>query len=366
MTWYQTKLTELLQISYPIIQAGMAGGVTSPQLVAAVSNAGGLGTLGAGYMAPDAIREAIQDIRKRTDRPFAVNLMVPPAYESDLEKERQMKNYLKRFEKIVGAPHEETTGGAAHSFEDQVKVVLEEKVPVFSFTFGIPAPAIIKELQANQTVVIGTATSVKEAIQLEKSGVDAIVAQGSEAGGHRGTFLSSVFPYIGTMALIPQVVDQVKIPVIASGGIMDGRGVLASLVLGAAGVQMGSAFLTTFESNAHAKHKEALIQSTDESTVMTTAFSGRPARGIQNTFIKEMESYPHFIPPYPIQNALTNNMRKHAAKQGRIEYMSLWAGQAASLSRFESVEELMKRIMEQVNRSLAHFQRGENHERLRI
>lgn len=355
MTWYQTQLTELLQIRYPIIQAGMAGGVTSPQLVADVSNAGGLGTLGAGYMTPEAIREAIKEIRTRTVRPFAINLMVPVPTEKDPEKERRMKNILKPFEKAVEALHEETIQKPDYTFTDQVNVVLEEKVPVFSFTFGIPEPDVIRELQSNQTVVIGTATTVREGVCLEQKGVDAIVAQGSEAGGHRGTFLSSDFPSIGTMALVPQVADRVKLPVIASGGIMDGRGVLASLALGAEGVQMGSAFLTTAESSAHHKHKEALIHSTDESTVMTTAFSGRPARGIKNTFIEEMEQYADLIPPYPVQNNLTKNMRNVAAKQAKIEYMSLWAGQAASLGRLETARELMKRIIEQANRGLARF-----------
>jgi nitronate monooxygenase len=147
-------------------------------------------------------------------------------------------------------------------------------------------------------------------------------------------------------------VDQVNIPVIAAGGIMDGRGVAASLALGADGVQMGSAFLTTLESEAHPKHKEELVQSTDESTVITTAFSGRPARGIKNTFIEEMKQYPYEIPPYPVQNALTRNMRKYAAKHGNTKYMSMWAGQAASLSRLESVEELMNRIIQQVDHCL--------------
>ncbi|KFZ40363.1 nitronate monooxygenase family protein [Thermoactinomyces sp. Gus2-1] len=355
MPWYQTRLTELLQISRPIIQAGMAGGITSPRLVAAVSNAGGLGSLGAGYMSPEDIRQAIREIRKQTDRPFAVNLMVPAPYETNAEQERLMKNHLKRFEEAAGASGQETTSHAAISFEEQIHVILEEKVPVACFTFGIPSPAVIQELHARHTVVIGTATSVREAVEVEKSGMDAVVAQGSEAGGHRGTFLSAEFPYVGTMALIPQVVDHVRIPVVAAGGVMDGRGVLASLALGADGVQMGSAFLPTLESSAHDKHKEAVLQSTDESTVMTTVFSGKPARAIQNEFIREMENYPHPLPPYPVQNALTKHLRQAASKKGNKDYMALWAGQAAALSRFEQVEELMQRIMTQVDQCLSQL-----------
>ncbi|MBA4602487.1 NAD(P)H-dependent flavin oxidoreductase [Thermoactinomyces mirandus] len=356
MTWYRTKLTEMLKISYPVIQAGMAGGVTSPELVAAVSNSGGLGTLGAGYLSPVAMRQAIRDIRKLTDRPFAVNLMVPQPCEYDFSAKQQMKEYLRKFEKVVKAPTISSSVDPSFSFDDQVNVVLEEKVPIFSFTFGIPDSSVIEEMHSNQTIVIGTATTVKEAIELEKSGVDAVVAQGCEAGGHRGTFQSSSdFPYIGLIALVPQMVDHINIPVIASGGIMDGRGILASLSLGAAGVQMGSAFLTTLESNAHEQHKKALIESNDESTVITAAFSGRPARGIKNTFIREMEHYPGSIPPYPVQNEITKNMRKYAAIQGNPEYMSLWGGQASSLSRLESAEDLMKKTIEQVDQLIGKF-----------
>ncbi|MFC4075944.1 NAD(P)H-dependent flavin oxidoreductase [Salinithrix halophila] len=345
MVWKQTKLTDRLAIAYPIIQAGMAGGVTSPELVAAVSDAGGLGTLGAGYLSPDAIRQGIQAIRKRTDQPFAVNLMVPQPYKEESSVEQQMKQHLRKFEAFVEAPTEKETSGLSLSFEEQIHVILEEKVPVFSFTFGLLDPSLIQQLHANQTIVIGTATMVKEAIELEESGVDAVVAQGSEAGGHWGTFhTSSEFPYIGTMALVLQVVDHVSIPVIASGGIMDGRGILASLSLGADGVQMGSAFLTTLESSAHEEHKRVLMDSNDESTVITTALSGRPARGIKNAFIREMEHYPASIPPYPVQNALTKPMRKYAARQGNREHMSLWGGQAASLGRLESAKELMNRV----------------------
>ncbi|OYD09069.1 NAD(P)H-dependent flavin oxidoreductase [Paludifilum halophilum] len=351
MAWQQTTLTEKLKIAYPIIQAGMAGGVTSPELVATVSNRGGLGTLGAGYLSPDAMRDAIREIRQQTERPFAVNLMVPTLCHPDASIEQRMKKHLRKFEEVVEALAEEETGGSSFSFEDQVQVVLEEKVPVFSFTFGIPDSTVIQKMHANQTVVIGTATTVREAIELEENGVDAIVAQGGEAGGHRGTFQSSSdFPSIGTMALVPQMVDRVNIPVIASGGIMDGRGILASLSLGAAGVQMGSAFLTARESRAHEKHKQALIQSHDESAVITTAFSGRPARGIKNRFIQEMEHYPDSIPPYPVQNALTKKMRKHASKQGNTEYMSLWGGQAASLARLESADKFMEDLVQQVDR----------------
>ncbi len=176
--------------------------------------------------------------------------------------------------------------------------------------------------------VIGTATTVREAVQWEASGVDLIVAQGSEAGGHRGTFVGAHEQgMIGSMALIPQMVDTVKTPVIAAGGIMDGRGVVASLALGAVGVQMGSAFLPCVESGAHGKYKEAVVNSTDESTVITRALSGKPARGIRNPFITDMERYAEPIPPYPVENALTRDIRVKAAKQGLMDLMSMWVVQ---------------------------------------
>ncbi|SMO36468.1 NAD(P)H-dependent flavin oxidoreductase [Melghirimyces algeriensis] len=349
MTWKQTKLTERVNLSLPIVQAGMAGGVTTPDLVAAVSNGGGLGTLGAGYMSPEAMREAIMEIRQKTTRAFAVNLMIPTPYEEDAEAVQQMQDYLHAVEKKRGITTQGQTSRSGFAFEDQLNVVLEEKVPVFSFTFGTLEPSIIQQLQANGTWVMGTATTVKEALALEEQGVDAVVVQGSEAGGHRGTFQHAEnMPYIGSMALIPQVADQLSIPVIASGGIMDGRSVLASLILGASGVQMGSAFLTTVESGAHERHKTALLQSTDESTVITKAFSGRPARGMQNAFIQEMKSYSGTIPPYPIQNALTKPLRKAASQQGNTEVMSLWGGQAASLGQLQSAGDLLHRVDQEV------------------
>ncbi|UOF92007.1 nitronate monooxygenase [Fodinisporobacter ferrooxydans] len=357
--WPHTKLTELLGIKYPIIQAGMAGGSTTPELVAAVSNAGGLGTLGAGYMAPEQMRKAIADIRERTDQPFGVNLFVPGAYEEDMQVIFQMQEYLKGIETRLGiqSTSNRKPGIYAESFAEQLSVILEENVPVFSFTFGIPDAAAIEALHSNQTKVIGTATTVKEALLLAERGVDAIVAQGSEAGGHRGTFLQSFeSSLVGTMALVPQIADRVRLPVIASGGIMDGRGIVASLALGAAGVQMGTAFLSSFESGAHSKYKERILTSSDDSTVITRAFSGKPARGIKNEFITMMDTYGKKIPHYPIQNALTKEMRKAAAGQENTEYMSLWAGQAASLSQLASVEELMSRLIRGVTDTLHSIQ----------
>lgn len=313
--WPHTKVSETLGIKYPILQAGMAGGVTTPQLVAAVSNAGGLGTLGAAYMSPEQILTAIREIRRLTTHPFAVNLFIPTEPIVSTETIEQMNQRLQPYRTELGIDSPPRIVQYAESFAEQIQVILDEKVPIFSFTFGIPDSRTMQELKANETLVIGTATTFREALMLEQSGADMIVAQGSEAGGHRGTFaVAFEEALVGTMALIPQIVDRVNVPVIASGGIMDGRGIMASLALGASGVQMGTAFLTCTESGAHPAYKEAVLNSTEESTQITRAFSGRPARGIRNRFMADMQNVRQEIPAYPIQNVLTRDIRQEAAK----------------------------------------------------
>jgi nitronate monooxygenase len=226
----KTELTRKLRIKYPILQAPMAGGPTTPDLVASVSNAGGLGSLGAGYLTPEQIRNAIREIRGKTDRPFAVNLFVPEQPNTSVDTIAEMNDHLNTYRLSLGIAPNPSIPKFAESFDEQVQVVLEENVSVFSFTFGIPSQHIIQSMKQKGIVVMGTATTVDEAIALEAAGVDAIVAQGSEAGGHRGSFLTgSADTLIGIMALVPQMVDHVSVPVIASGGIMDGRGLVATL-----------------------------------------------------------------------------------------------------------------------------------------
>jgi nitronate monooxygenase len=328
----RTRLTERLKISYPIIQAGMAGGVTTPQLVAAVSNAGGLGTLGAGYMSKEQIRSAVETIRRLTNRPFAVNLFIPESYQENVEDIQAMNRTLDTFRDELGIPNSPDITKAAEPFLEQLDVVIDLKVPVFSFTFGIPDSTVIQRLKQADIYTIGTATTVKEALALQESGIDAIVAQGSEAGGHRGTFADKAeTALIGTMALVPQVADAVSVPVIAAGGIMDGRGLAACLMLGADCVQMGTAFIACPESGAHPVYKNALEVASEENTAITKMYSGKAARGLMTTFMHRMSSYQGNVPPYPIQNALTSDIRRAAAKANNPEYMSLWAGQGLRL-----------------------------------
>jgi nitronate monooxygenase len=320
------SITRLFGVRYPLVQAGMAGGATTPRLVAAVSEAGGLGTLGAGYMQPRAIRDAVQEIRSLTDAPFAVNLFVPEPF-AEPHSPAEAGAPLASYRRELGLDEPGELSSYAPSFEEQLAVVLEEQVSVFSFTFGIPTADQLSGLRGVGTITCGTATKVREAAELERRGVDAVCAQGYEAGGHRGTFIGSAYEaMVGTFALTPQVADAVSVPVLAAGGVMDGRGLAAALALGADGAQMGTAFLACPESGAHPAYKEALLAATEEDTTITRAFSGKPARGLRNRFIEEMASHEAGFPDYPVQNAYTRDLRAAAAERGDTGLMSLWSG----------------------------------------
>lgn len=341
--WPNTRVTKLLKIKYPIIQAPMAGGITTPELIASVSNAGGLGSLAAGYMSPESIRNAIVKIRSLTDKPFAVNLFIPEKHHASKQQIDSMVTILK---KVCAKYTQEITTikpPFSYSFAEQIQVILEEKIPIFSFTFGIPDDSWLKKLKINKVKLLGTATNLSEAILLERKGIDMIVAQGCEAGGHRGSFLDKPEnALIGNFALIPQIVDHVKIPVIAAGAIMDERAIVAALIFGASAVQMGTAFLTCPEAGTHTKYKKLLLSTTQDNTALTRAFSGKLARGIKNKFMAKMELYQNQILDYPIQNALTRQTREIAAQKGLTDYMSLFAGQAAYLSRGIAADKLIR------------------------
>ncbi|MFX4303180.1 NAD(P)H-dependent flavin oxidoreductase [Alicyclobacillus tolerans] len=334
-------------IQIPIIQAGMAGGPTTPQLVASVSNAGGLGTLGAGYMKPGDLRDAIRQTKLQTEKPFAVNLFIPEKNNRSIHQEhgQQMEKALQKIRLRLGLAEQTQTQWPQSQeslFEQQMEVVINEEVPVFSFTFGRLSQEWINLCKQAGIYMIGTATSVHEAEQLEKSGVDAVVAQGYEAGGHRGTFDHAVEEAcIGSMALLPQVVDAVQIPVIAAGGLMDGRGVAAAFLLGAQAVQMGTAFLTCYESGAHPAYQEKLLQAEETDTRLTKIYSGKSARGLITAMMNELADLEDATLPYPIQNEWTRDIRNRAAQIGNVDYMSLWAGQGIRLQRRRHAAELV-------------------------
>ncbi|MGF6949940.1 nitronate monooxygenase [Neobacillus sp. B4I6] len=345
------EMTKLLKIKYPIIQAPMAGGVTTSKLVAEVSNSGGLGMIGAGYMTPVQLREQVREIKELTSNPFGVNLFVPNEFqvtENEIQSANQFLNPIRQQLNLHSKEQFEIShfNDVFEKFVEQIKVVMEEKVPICSFTFGIPSEEVIAELKQSNIILMGTATTVTEAVENEKAGMDIVVAQGSEAGGHRGNFInSSQESLIGLMSLIPQVVDNVSIPVVAAGGIMDGRGLIASICLGAMGVQMGTAFLTCMESGAQKVYKEAILNANEDQTVFTRSFSGKWARGIKNKFILEMQKHEPLLPDYPVQNTLTQDIRKTSAAQNNQDFISLWSGQSPRLAKSQTVESLIKNII---------------------
>lgn len=353
MKWPNTTLTEKLGITYPIIQAPMVAGITTPELVAAVSNAGGLGSLGAGYMEPEEIRRAIRQIRTLTDKPFAVNLFIPEAVTEDAERIIRANELLAPYRRELGLPEAEPLATYLPDYTEQLGVLFEESVKILSFTFGIPSPKELESIQQQGMMTIGMATHLLEAILLEESGVDVVVAQGIEAGGHRGTFLGSCEQgLVGSMVLLPLLHEYLKIPYVASGGIMNGRGIVAALALGASGVQMGTAFLTTPESGAHSQYKELLPQSTEITTTLARVFSGKPARGLKNRFIDELQKAEAYLPGYPIQNALTREIRQAAADQNNTQFMPLWAGQGCPMCVDKPTAKLIAHWIDQVEELL--------------
>ena len=351
-----TELTKRLELTHPIIQAPLAGGGDTPRLVAAVCEAGALGSIGAAYLTPQQIAETGRAVRALTSRPFGVNLFAPlRAPEPPATVGRSLDRVAPFFAEL-GLPAPARPSLPADSFADQLAACLEIGATVFSFTFGLlPAPAV-EAVKARGLFLAGTATTVAEAVALEKAGVDAVVAQGSEAGGHRGSFASDFdSSMVGTIALVPQIRDAVRVPVVASGGIMDGRGIAAALALGASAVQLGTAFLTTDEAGIPDCYKQALLGAPEDGTRLTRAFSGRPARGSVNRFMQEVDGDPDAILPFPLQNALTRPMRTAAGKAGRAEFLSLWAGQGTRMSRRQSAAELVARLAVETDAAIARL-----------
>lgn len=341
-----TPFTKQIGLEHPIVQAPMGGAnATPPELVSAVCEAGGLGFIGAAYMTPDQIERTAREVRARTRRPFGINLFAPlPRPAGALDAGRAIETLRALHDELQIAPPT-PPASLGPDFSAQFEAVLASGARVFSFTFGLVDRSVIEAAKARGMCVIGTATVVDEARTLAAAGVDAVVAQGSEAGAHRGTFGAPFeAALVGTMALVPQIVDAVRVPVLASGGIMDGRGVAAALALGASAVQMGTAFLTTDECGIAPVYKEAILAAGAHDTRITRAFSGRPARGIVNRAMEAIEMHDGAILPYPVQNALTRPMRNEAAKRGRPEFLSLWAGQGAPLARRESATALVARV----------------------
>jgi nitronate monooxygenase len=324
--WPTTSLTKILNIHLPIIQAPMAGGISSSALVAAASNSGGLGSVGAAYLQASALKKEIQTIKQLTKNPFAVNLFIPQAFQAIPEKMQAMVNIIDDISPESEISLSDIKAPYIPSFEELFNVIVEEKVPVFSFTFGKLEEKYIYLCKENHIKIIGTATSLQEALILEQQGVDAIVAQGSEAGGHRGTFQENMNAPILELNTLLQQLSQIKIPIIAAGGIMNANGIVSALKQGAQAVQMGTAFICCHESGATSGYQQALLNTKQGKTTLSRAFSGRLARVIANQFTVKMKPFENNILDFPIQNALTSIMRNKAKADGNIELMSLYTG----------------------------------------
>ena len=338
------------EIRLPVIQAPMAGsGINTPQLAAAVSNAGGLGSVATAYLSVPQVEQAIRQVRELTQKPFAVNLFAPSAREALTGNVESQIRLLAPIHQRLGLGSPVLPKQVNEPFQELVELLISLHISIVSFTFGILPKDTLERFKAEGAYLMGTATTVGEAKLLQSAGVDAVIAQGSESGGHRGSFSSSSPSLVGTMALVPQMVDALQIPVIASGGIMDGRGIVAALALGASAVQMGTAFLTCAESGAPEVYKQAVLDAADDSTALTRAFSGRWARGIRNEFMEQSEQAESEPISFPWQNALTRDMRSTAAKTGEKELLSLWAGQGTRMARRMAASELMAALESEIH-----------------
>jgi nitronate monooxygenase len=342
--WPSTGLTRLPQLSrlrYPLIQGPFGGGLSSITLVAAVADAGAIGSFGANHLQPAEITQLVAELRSCTGGVFNINLWVPLPGEEDAHVgAHDVPRYvdpLRPFYADLGLRAPSEPPRPAPRFAEQIAALLAAAPPVISFVFGVPAAEVVAEARARGILVIATATTVGEAVALDEAGVDVIVASGSDAGGHRGAFLRPVDEsLVGTMSLVPQVVDATRAPVVAAGGITDARQVKAAFALGADGVQIGTGFLVTDESAATAAHKNVLTTREprgEHVTVLTAAFTGRLARGVPNSVTRALADSSVPVAPYPIQSGLTAPLRRAAAAAGDPRYLNLWSGQSAPLAQ---------------------------------
>jgi nitronate monooxygenase len=340
------NLQELLGVELPLIQAPMAGWQES-ELAVAVSNAGGLGSLPCALLSVDAIKAELAAIHSATSKPYNVNFFchTPPAV--DPKRERAWRELLSPyFERYGIDPQAQTAGASRTPFGAAAADALEPFKPaVVSFHFGLPAPELIARVKSWGSKLLSSATTVEEAVWLERRGVDAVIAQGVEAGGHRGIFLSEdLTTQIGTFALLPQIVKAVRVPVIASGGIADAQGVAAAMSLGAAGVQLGTSFLLCPETKTSAVHRAVLKSPQSGHTALTNLFSGRPARGIVNRLMRELGPINAAAPAFPLAAGAIAPLRKRAESEGLGDFSPLWAGQNVSGCREISAAELARSL----------------------
>ncbi|HXF53383.1 MAG TPA: nitronate monooxygenase [Hyphomicrobiaceae bacterium] len=355
--WPDRRIIDLVGVEHPIVLAPMAGPGTA-ELAIAVSEAGGLGSLPCAMFSAEQARREMQLIRQQTSRPFAVGFFchVPP--EPDAAREAKWKARLAPYYRELGLDPAQADGGPNRApFDEAMCALVEEFKPkVVSFHFGLPDPRLLDRVKAAGAVVISSATTAKEARWLEARGCDAIIAQGYEAGGHRGMFLSEdIATQAGTFALVPQVVDAVSVPVIAAGGIGDARGIAAAFALGAAAAQIGTAYLFCPEAKVSPPHRQALRTASDDSTTLTNVITGRPARIIVNRITREIGPMSPDAPAFPRAADALTPLRAKAEAQGSGDFSPLWAGQAASLGRELTAGELTRRLAADALRCLGRL-----------
>lgn len=346
-------------VVHPIIQGPMAGGFSTAELAAAVSAAGGLGSIGAAYQSPEQIVDTGRKIRAQTDKPFSINLFAG-GYETIHEVDAApMLAVMAEAHARLGLPEPALPPQPPDPFPAQLEAILEVRPALFSFTFGLPEKAVLDRVRERGILIAGTATTVEEGRRLAAAGVDAIIAQGGEAGGHRGTFAGrfedSMVP---TLELVASIAGAVPTPVLAAGGLMDGGDAARAIRAGATAAIFGTAFLVCPEAGTPEAHKRALLSARGDTTVITRAFSGRPARGLRNDFIAACEEREGAILPFPLQNALTRPMRTMAAKAGEAGYLSLWAGQGMARVRAMPAAALVAVLARELEAALAIAKEG--------
>ncbi len=346
-----SRLAQMLGLRHPIVQGPFGGGLSRVALAATVSSLGALGSFGAVNLPAERIGPLVAELRAATDGPFNINLWVndhdpgglaiaPDVYARALE-------VLAPYFDELGVPLPALPARFHHPFDEQIEALLAAAPPVFSFVYGIPSAAVLAECRRRHIVTVGTATTLAEAEALDAAGVDAIVATGMEAGGHRVSFIGSAEDNLtGTFALTQLVAPRVKAPVIAAGGVCDARGVAAARMLGADAVQIGTAFLACVESGASPAHREKLFSADARETVLTRSFTGRLARGIVNRWTREVHRRVPELPPFPIQSWIAGHLKAAAASAGRSDVISLWSGQIAPNLVHRSAVDLMRALTE--------------------
>jgi nitronate monooxygenase len=351
--WPNDRITKLLGIEFPIIQAPMAGAALS-DMVVAVSEAGGLGSLACALLSVEQVRKELESIHKSTSRPINLNFFCHKTPQSDSARELHWRRQLEEYYAELKADDSSIPKSARAPFDEQMcDLVTEFQPEIVSFHFGLPQENLLARVKESGAKVLSSATSVDEARWLEDHGCDAIIAQGLEAGGHRGMFLTEdVSTQVGTIALVPQVVDAVKVPVIAAGGIADARGIVAAFTLGASAVQIGTAYLFCPESRISPLHRQALKSTRDNETTITNVFTGRPARAITNRFMREVGPTSDVAPEFPLAAAPLMPLRAKAEMAGSADFTPLWSGQAAQLGRDVTATELTKQLAAEALRNL--------------